>query len=109
MRSEYWSWDGGSEWQDYDTWEKYTKKGWTWYGTYDKEKKYSDGSYYSAHYYKLKNKVQVTETKKVRNGYKNAEYSIRMVVASTEGYNGFSIEFYDSHDGYLGGGLKNII
>ena len=109
LRSEYWRWDEGSEWQDYDTWEKYTKKGWTWYGTSDKEKKYSDGSYYSAHYYKLKKKVQVTETKKVRNGYKNAEYSIRMVVASTEGYNGFSIEFYDSHDGYLGGGLKNII
>lgn len=109
LRSEYWSWNGGSEWQDYDTWEKYTKNGWTWYGTFNKEKKYGDGSYYSAHYYKLKKKIQVTETKKVRNGYKNAEYSIRMVVASTEGYNGFSIEFYDSYGGYLGGGLKNII
>lgn len=109
LRSEYWSWDGGSEWEDYDTWEKYTKKGWTWYGTTDTEKTYSDGSYYSAHYYKLKKKVKVTEKVKVKNGYKKVKYPIRMVISSTEGYNGFSIDFYDSYGGFLDGGLRNTI
>lgn len=109
LRSEFWNWDDGSEWEDYDTWEKYTNKGWTWYGTSDKEKSYDDGSYYSAHYYKLKKKVKVTEKKKVKNGYKKVKYPIRMVVSSTEGYNGFDIEFYDNYEGYLGGGLKDVI
>ena len=108
LASEYWSWDSGSEWEDYDTWETYTKKGWTWYGTsYDDES--SGDSYYSATYYKLKKKVKVTEKKKIKNGYKKVKYPIRMVVSSTQGYNGFSIEFHDNYEGYLGGGLKNII
>jgi len=108
LASEYWSWDSGSEWEDYDDWKTYTKKGWTWYGTSYDDESYDD-YYYSATYYKLKKKVKVTEKKKVKNGYKKAKYKIKMVVSSTEGYNGFSIEFYDNYEGYLGGGRKNII
>lgn len=108
LASEYWSWDSGSEWEDYDDWQTYTKKGWTWYGTSYDDEDYGD-SYYSATYYKLKKKVKVTEKKKVKNGYKKVKYKIKMVVSSTEGYNGFSIDFYDNYGGYLGGGLKNII
>ena len=80
LRSEYWSWDSGSEWQDYNTWKKYTKKGWTWYGTSDKSKSYDDGSYYSAHYYKLKKKV--TKKVKVKNGYKKVKKPIYISVGN---------------------------
>ena len=82
LRSEFWSWDGGSEWQDYDTWEKYTKKGWTWYGTEDKDKEYDDGSYYSAHYYKLKKKV-ITKVK-VKDGYKKVKKPIYIAVGNQD-------------------------
>ena len=106
--SEYWSWDGGSQWEDYDDWKYYTARGWKWYGTLDDDDNSYD-EYYSAHYYKLKKKVKVTEKKKIKDGYKKVKYPIRIVVSSTQGHNGVSIEFYDSHKGYLGGGLKNII
>ena len=108
LASEYWSWDSGSEWEDYDDWKTYTKNGWTWYGTSYDDESYDD-YYYSATYYKLKKKVKVTEKKKVKTGYKKVKYKIRMVVSSTEDYNGFSIEFYDNYGGYLGGGLKKVI
>lgn len=85
LRSEYWSWDGGSEWEDYDDWEYYTDNGWTWYGTVDKDKSYSDGSYYSAHYYKLKKKVKYTTTKKVKTGkYKTTKYPYRISLETIE-------------------------
>lgn len=99
-----------SDWSDstttyYDV-DKYYNNGWTFYGsTYVEE---NDGHVHKV-YQKFKKKVKVTETKKVKNGYKYEKYPIKMVVSSTEGYNGFSIEFYDSHKGYLGGGLKNSI
>ncbi|WP_298502165.1 hypothetical protein [uncultured Methanobrevibacter sp.] len=97
-----------SDWSDYTSYEynidKYWANGWTWYGsTTTKE----NGGHVYKYYSKFKK--QVTKNVKVKNGYKYAKYQIRMVVSSTEGYNGFSIEFYDSHGGYLGGGLKNII
>ena len=82
LTSEYWSWNGGSEWKDYNTWEKYTKKGWTWYGTEDKENNYNDGSYYSAHYYKLKKKVKVTEKKKVKVGYTTKKTPIKIEIGA---------------------------
>lgn len=100
---------GGCDYYNYHAYNKYSKKGWTLCGSYYKIKDYSDGSSVTKYYLKFKKKVKVTETKKIKNGYKKVKYPIRMVVVSTEGYNGFGIEFYDKHEGYLGGGLKNII
>ena len=98
----------GSQWEEYDDWEYYTNHGWTWYATSYDDNDYDDGSYYYATYYKLKKKVKVTVKKKVKSGYKMAKYPIRMVVVSTEGYNGFGVEFYDNYNGYLGGGYRSI-
>jgi len=92
LRSEYWSWDGGSEWQDYNTWEKYVKKGWTWYGTSDKEKTYSDYSYYSAHYYKLKKKVKKTITKEKIVGYKKVK--LRVYAYGVESHFKVGVQFW---------------
>lgn len=98
LRSEYWSWDSGSEWEDYDTWEKYTKKGWTWYGTSDKEKMYDDGSYYSAHYYKLKKKVKKTVTKKKVIGYKKVK--LRVYAWGVESRYKVGVQFRGTGHGY---------
>lgn len=97
-----------SDWRDYTTYEynidKYWKNGWTWYGsTTTKE----NGGHVYKYYSKFKKKV--TKNVKVKNGYKYAQYQIRMVISSTEGFNGFSIDFYDSYGGFLDGGLKNTI
>lgn len=98
LRSEYWSWDGGSEWQDYNTWEKYVKKGWIWYGTSDKEKTYSDYSYYSAHYYKLKKKVKTTITKKTIVGYKKVK--VRVYAWSVESKFKVGVQFRAGGQGH---------
>ena len=90
---------------DYST-DYYWNHGWTYYGNYYKT---YDNGHHVKYFTKFKKKVKVTETKKVKNGYKKVKYEIRMVVSGTEDYNGFSIDFYDNHEGYLGGGLKNII
>jgi len=109
LDSEFYYYPGGSDYEDYQTMSKYTKKGWTWCGSSYKDIDYGDGYSATKYYYKFKKKVKVTEKKKVKNGYKKVKYKIEMVVSSTEDYNGFSIEFYDNYEGYLGGRLKNII
>ena len=109
LDSEFNYYPGGCDYEDYKTMSKYTKKGWTWCGSFYKDIDYGDGYSVTKYYYKFKKKVKVTEKKKIRNGYKKVKYPITMVVSSTQGYNGFSIEFYDDYEGYLGGGLKNII
>lgn len=107
LDNEFEFYPGGSTYHDYHTYSKYTKKGWTWYGTSYKTIDYGDGYSVDKYFYKFKKKVTVN--KKVKNGYKKVKYPIRMVVSSIEEYNGFSIEFYDSYYGYLGGRLKNTI
>lgn len=107
-REIYW-YDDFSGYDVYDDYKKdayYWNHGWKLYGTFSKT--YDDG-HYEKHYSKYKKKVKTTVTKKVKTGYKKFKYPIRMVILSTEGHNGFSIEFYDNYEGYLGGGLKNII
>lgn len=97
LRSEYWSWDGGSEWKDYNTWEKYTKNGWTWYGTADKDGYYGD-EYYSAHYYKLKKKVKKTVTKKTVVGYKKIK--VRVYAWSVESKFKVGVQFRAGGQGH---------
>lgn len=75
---EWWS----SDWSDYTVHEynaygKYTKKGWTWYGSLSK--KYN-GGHHTKFFYKFKKKCTVKS--KVMTGFKKVKVPVKMTVYS---------------------------
>lgn len=77
---DWWS----SDWSDYttddyNTYTKYTNKGWTWYGSYYKT--FNNG-HHTKYYDKFKKKV--TKKVKVKNGYKKVKKPVYMTVGNMD-------------------------
>lgn len=72
---------GGSDYYDYHTMSKYTKKGWTWYGSYYKTYDYDDGSSATKYFYKFKKKVPV-KVKVKTNKYTKVKKPYTMEISS---------------------------
>jgi len=83
---------GGCDYYDYHTMSKYTKKGWTWYGSYYKDYNYDDGSSVTKYFYKFKKKVPVKVKVKTKK-YSTVKKHYRMEIESNgdawiyKGYN----------------------
>lgn len=67
--------------KDYNTYDKYSKKGWTWYGSYYKT---YDNGHHVKHYDKFKKKVKVTTKKKVKVGYKKVKKPVYICIGSVD-------------------------
>lgn len=79
---DWWS----SDWSDYtnenyNTFDKYTNKGWTWYGNYYKT---YDNGHHTKYYEKFKKKVKIIEKKKVKSGYKKVKKPVYITVSNSD-------------------------